>query len=245
MFADPLFAEFHCQNRIIPHDINISALRFGDEAAERDGLLKQSFMPPRDLNLVRTGDKTIVLGDRGAGKSALFQALQDSTGLIASATDAAQPETIISACQSPTVFVQQMTADEAQTSSADGFKAVWLLYSAALAARDINVDSHSNYNGAKVFIQDARTLRRIGWDASIKHEGPVSKWWAAVRPLLPEKVTFKIGPVAVEPSLNKRGHGWPRGDMRIDDFIDRADRLLQATNRRQLIVFDQIDEAFK
>ena len=33
--------------------------------------------------------------------------------------------------------------------------------------------------------------------------------------------------------------------MRIDDFIDRADRLLQATNRRQLIVFDQIDEAFK
>ena len=158
MFADPLFAEFHCQNRIIPHDINISALRFGDEAAERDGLLKQSFMPPRDLDLVRTGDKTIVLGDRGAGKSALFQALQDSTGLIASATDAAQPETIISACQSPAVFVQQMTADEAQTSSADGFKALWLLYSAALAARDINVDSHSNYNGAKVFIQDARTL---------------------------------------------------------------------------------------
>jgi hypothetical protein len=71
------------------------------------------------------------------------------------------------------------------------------------------------------------------------------KWWATVRSFLPEKVTLKLGPVTVEPILNKRSHGWLGGDLKIDDFIDRTDRLLQFTNRRLLIVFDQLDEAFK
>lgn len=245
-FAHPLIAETHLQSRLVQHDIDISEFRFGDEAAERDGLLKQSFMPPRDLHLVATGAKTIVLGDRGAGKSAIFRALQESTGDIANPTDAGEQKTIISACQSPAAFVQQMTADDSHTSSADGFKAVWLLYSAALAARDIDVDGHSDCKASRAFIRDARKLlRRIGWDGSIRHESHLSKWWAALRSFLPDKVTFKVGPVTVEPNLNKRWHGWPGGDMRIDDFIDRADLLLQATNRRQLIVFDQIDEVFK
>ena len=77
MFAHVSLVEFHLQNKIIGRDIDLAAFRFGDEAAERDGLLKQNFIPPRDLHFVATGAKTIVLGDRGAGKSAIFRALQD------------------------------------------------------------------------------------------------------------------------------------------------------------------------
>ena len=139
-----------------------------------------------------------------------------------------------------------MTADDAVTSSADGFKAVWLLYSAALAARDIEVAANTEDQNTKTFVKDARTvLRRIGWAGSIKGESRPSRWWATLRSFLPEKVTLKLGPVTVEPNLNKRARGWLGGDIKIDEFIDRVDRLLQTTNRRLLIVFDQLDEAFK
>lgn len=246
MFAHASLVEFHLQNKLIQRDIDIGVFRFGDEAAERDGLLKQNFMPPRDLHFIATGAKTIVLGDRGAGKSAIFRALQDLNGAAANPTDSNEPLTITSVSQDPASFVQQMTADDSVTSSADGFKAVWLLYSAALAARDIEVAANSEDQNTKTFVKDARTvMRRIGWASSIKGESRPSKLWATIRSFLPEKVTLKLGPVTVEPNLNKRARGWLGGDIKIDEFIDRADRLLQTMNRRLLIVFDQLDEAFK
>jgi len=58
-------------------------------------------------------------------------------------------------------------------------------------------------------------------------------------------VTLKLGPVTVEPNLNQPGRGWFGSNIKIDDFIDCTDRLLQTTNRRLLIIFDQIDEVFK
>jgi hypothetical protein len=242
MFAHALLGEYHLQNNLVTNDIDISAFQFGDEAAERDGLLKENFMPPRDLHFVTSGAKTIVLGDRGAGKSAMFRALQELNE--AATTLAAEPRAITSASQNPASFVQQMTADDSVTSSADGFKAVWLLYSAALAARD--VPANGDDQDTKAFVKDSRTiLRRIGWAASIKGESRVSRWMAGLRSVMPEKVSLKLGPITVEPNLTRRGRGWLGSDIRIDEFIDRADRLLQSTNRRLLIVFDQIDEAFK
>ncbi|QNI30824.1 ATP-binding protein [Alloacidobacterium dinghuense] len=245
MFAHASLAEYHLENNLITNDIDINEFKFGDEAAERDALLKKNFMPPRDLNSVTSGAKTIVLGDRGAGKSAMFRALQGLNG-AASAPAAAKPGTITSASQNPASFVQQMTPDDSVTSSADGFKAVWLLYSAALAARDVDVPTTSDDQHTKAFVKDSRTiLRRVGWAASIKGESRASRWTAALRSIMPEKVSLKLGPITVEPNLSRRGRGWLGSDIKIDEFIDRTDRLLQATDRRLLIVFDQIDEAFK
>jgi len=62
---------------------------------------------------------------------------------------------------------------------------------------------------------------------------------------MPEKVTLTLGPVTIEPNLKRRERGWLGSDIRIDEFIDCADRFLQSNNRQLLIVFDQIDEAFK
>jgi ABC-type cobalamin/Fe3+-siderophores transport system ATPase subunit len=244
MFAHASFAEYHLENNLITNAIDINEFQFGDEAAERDALLKKNFMPPRDLNFVASGVKTIVLGDRGAGKSAMFRALQGLNWVSTAA--ATQPRTITSASQDPASFVQQMTADVSVTSSADGFKAVWLLYSAALAARDVDVTKNSDDPNTKAFVKDSRTiLRRVGWAASIKGESRASRWVAAVRSIMPEKVSLRLGPITVEPNLGRRGRGWLGSNIKIDEFIDRTDRLLQATDRRLLIVFDQIDEVFK
>jgi energy-coupling factor transporter ATP-binding protein EcfA2 len=240
--AHPILAKY-----IVRQEIDVSALQFGDEAAERDSLFRANFMPPRDLQSITSGTKTIVLGDRGSGKSAVFRALHEVNEPGMLVKDFAPRGTVITVSQNPGAFVQQMTADDSTTSSAEGFKAIWLLYSAALAARDIHPLANSDDQNGLAFVKDARKiLRRIGWGDSIKGENRASRWMAALRSVLPEKVTLKLGPVTVEPNWTGRGQGWFRGnDIRIDDFIDRADRFLQSIDRRLLIVFDQIDEAFK
>ncbi|WP_157095517.1 hypothetical protein [Bradyrhizobium sp. AT1] len=239
-FAHRLISEFHLE-KLTRESIDVGALRFGDEAAERDALLQSSFMPPRELNLIESGIKTIVLGDRGAGKSAIFRTLREQ-----SRTEK-DVEVVVSAEQSPASFVQQMTTVNASTTStADAFKAVWLLYVAALGARDIDVGVDAADETASAFQRDARNLlRRIGWSTSIKNEGQLSKWWAVARSFLPDKVTFKIGPVTVEPNLSKGWQNWLGSDMKVDDFINRTDRFLNSTKRRHIILFDQVDEAFK
>jgi len=245
-FAHPLIAEYYLENYVITHDIDINAFQFGDEAAERDILLKQNFMPPRDLHFIMSGTKTIVLGDRGAGKSAIFRALQEMNKERTSTENTMRSRMIISVSQNPASFVQQMTADDSATSSADGFKAVWLLYCAALAARDVDAAVLSDVQNTKAFVKDSRAiLRRIGWINSIKGEGRLSRWWVVIRSVIPEKVAFTLGPVTIEPTLKSRERGWLGNDIRIDEFLDCADQLLQSNDRQLLIVFDQIDEAFK
>ena len=82
-FVHALVAKYYLENNLLKNDIDIEDFEFGDEAAERDRLLKCTFMPPHDLHLVISGTKTIVLGDRGAGKSAIFRALMGSNGAAA------------------------------------------------------------------------------------------------------------------------------------------------------------------
>jgi len=243
-FPDAAFRQYYIEEYIVREEIDVSTLQFGDEAAERDLLLKATFIPPRDLHFITSGIKTVVLGDRGSGKSAIYCALHDLAN--AEASDHTPHQLVIAASQNPASFVQQMTADDSATSSADGFKAIWLLYSAALAARDIHPSGNAADQNRRSFLKDGRTLlRRIGWDKSIQDEGRMSRWIAALRSVLPEKVTLKLGPITVEPNLVRRGKLWQGNDIRIDDFIDLTDRFLQSTGQRLLIVFDQIDEAFK
>lgn len=245
-FAHVSLAEYHLENNVITHDIDINAFQFGDAAAERDTLLEQNFMPPRDMHFITSGAKTIVLGDRGAGKSAIFLALQELNKGWTAPENAVRPRTIISVSKNPASFVQQMTADDSATSSADGFKAVWLLYCAALAACEADATTLSDAQNTRAFVKDSRAiLRRIGWTSSIKGEGRISRLWTIVRSVIPEKVTLTLGPVTVEPNLKPHERGWLGNNIRIDEFIDRIDRLLQSNNRQLLIVFDQIDEAFK
>lgn len=245
-FMHILLAEYHLANNVITHNIAIDAFQFGDEAAERDTLLKQNFMPPHDLHFITSGAKTIVLGDRGAGKSALFRVLQELNKNRTTPENAVGPRTTISVSLNPASFIQQMTADDSATSSADGFKAVWLLYCAALAARDVDMAALSSHQSTKASIKDSQAiLRRVGWTNAIKGEGRISRWWAIVRSIIPEKVTFTLGPVTIEPNLKPRERGWLGSNIRIDEFIDGFDQLLQSDKRQLLIVFDQIDEAFK
>jgi hypothetical protein len=248
-----LVSEYVIANYVVPDPIDPANLEFGDEAAERDSLLNATFMAPRDLRAVFIGKKTIVLGDRGSGKSAIFNAIQnreaawmvDSASVFGDLTDSRRVITALA--QNPSDFVQQMKTAETSTLSAEWFKAIWLLYAASLGARAMEETKQSVQTLHKSFFKDSRALlRRVGWMDSIKRQGQWSLALSAALSFLPDKITLKLGPITVEPTLTQLGKTLREGKaLRIDEFLDDLNRVLQAINGRFLIVIDQIDELFK
>jgi GTPase SAR1 family protein len=245
-----LVGEYVLKTYLPSESIEVGALQFGDEAAERDVLLKANFAEPQYLQLLKSGTKTIVLGDRGAGKSAIFESLGSSRKTsegYAGENALADGSTIIALSRNPADFVQQITADAGSGSSADRFRAIWLVYTASLIARELHSRVDRETKLGKTFYKEAVTLlRRIGWKDKIIGESALSKGMAVLRSALPEKASFTLGPVKVEPNWEKTNRTWfGTKDINIDRFLDMTERLLGTKRSHVIVVFDQIDEAFK
>ena len=89
---------------IPPPGTTLRDLEFGAEEAERDSLLDANFLEPAQIQDLRRGLKTIVIGDRGSGKSALFQSLVTNNTAFPESHQALS-------IRNPTEFLESLEAD--------------------------------------------------------------------------------------------------------------------------------------
>ena len=68
--------------RILTSRFRLADLKFGSEAAERDELLEESFVPRRGMDAILDQRRSIIIGDRGSGKSAIFRKLTAGTSAV-------------------------------------------------------------------------------------------------------------------------------------------------------------------
>lgn len=224
------------ESKLIPNEIDVAALDFGDESAERDGLLSTSFRHPPEIPAILDGSKTIVLGDRGAGKSAIFRSL------CMPATAQTPSNIFVATAGNSSDFLQRMGA--ANDASAERFKAIWLLYVAAFAARELQDHSNLKTTQGQRFRSDAhRLLRNLGQENDIREESFRTRFVAPLRALLPRKLSFTVGPIKIEQEFMEGGK--PSKAMDVDVFIRRTEALLQQIGSRLVVVVDKIDEANK
>ena len=250
--------------------LDVARLEFGSASAETDPLLRitqhsdvasvGSLLPllrdrprplaarsqPSDhLSDVVSGRTTIVLGDRGTGKSALFLAMTSANSVALNATPTVPNTPIFALAQQPSIFLQQMRADNS-TSSAERFRALWLLYAASLAAREIQLRVRPDTAHSRRYLKDARRLLRfVGWGEAIRNEGRISWWLASARRLLPHQVTLAVGPVEITPQWAGQTTKRTGADIQVVRFLEDTDACLVTIGQRLLIAFDQVDEAYK
>ena len=207
-----------------PDGLDLRSLSFGSEEAERDKLLENTFQDLPGTHDLVAGQKTIVVGDRGVGKSAYFSRLTKSP------VEGIGLPTFIPV-SSPSNLLKALEADGSPLETAEQFKVGWLTLIACAMANLVK--------GAA-----DRRLRAAAKDLLIlvrKNEGG-----RRVRTLLDAifatSIAVKIGPISLSPGLAK---GFFRKEVDIHWFIENALSTLRIEDVRPIIAFDRVDEVHK
>jgi len=211
--------------RVFLRPFRLTELGFGAEEAERDDLLDASFVGRHSLDRILEQRRSIVIGDRGSGKSAIFRKLEEkqSVGTLPVANGGDLLHRIV---------------DKDAWLDADGLRAAWLVGIAAVVASIVP-------GGApKVLRRNATELRA----ALALPTAPPSRTRRAMRAagrfLGGTTLKFGVGPVNFETKLPAGIR--PSGSfLDVESLLAETDHLLKQTGRRVVVLLDRIDETFK
>jgi energy-coupling factor transporter ATP-binding protein EcfA2 len=212
---------------------SLADLQFGAEEAERDDLLTATFVRRHEIGRILGQRRSLVVGDRGAGKSAIFRTL-------ATATPADEGRASVSICPVANTgdLLHRIVAPDAWT-NADALRAAWLVVVAAFVAYELPPSAPKELRRSGANLRTALNL-------PTEPEGRLRRALrACLRPFGGTTLKFTVGPVGLEAQL-PAGTSRPGGaSVDVEAFLKEADSLLRQSAQRVVVMFDRIDETFK
>ncbi|MFD9303012.1 P-loop ATPase, Sll1717 family [Streptomyces sp. NPDC060048] len=224
-FAHASVQEAVLSQQVFVRPFRLADLRFGAEEAEHDDLLDASYVGRHSLDRILVHKRTIVIGDRGSGKSAIFRKLGEDRSIEALPVDDVGD-------------LLHRIVDKGTWLDADALRAAWLVAIAATVASAVPVEA------PKALRRNASGLRAaLGLPTE-----PPSRTRRAMhvlaRLLGGTTLKFGVGPVDFETTL-PAGTPPSRGFLDVDSLLQETDNLLEQTGRHVVVLLDRIDEAFK
>jgi hypothetical protein len=215
-------------------NLSLSSLEFGAEEAERDALLSDSFITLPEFSDVLSGKRNIVIGDRGAGKSAMFSRL--------SAPHVGQPvakKSVVKPLPHPANLLRRLESNGRQLDSAEQFRAGWLTLVAYCLADQVKAFSSPTHARAAIYLKEVLGDESdTGWLLLKFLKG------IAVR-ILKSSVKIKLGPVMIEPAGKPGGSGTGASSIDLRAFLKDAATSLAAAGQAALVPLDRVDEIHK
>jgi NACHT domain len=233
-FFHVLVRDVILSRRILACRFRLVDLKFGAEEAERDELLDESFVRRRSLEVIFDQRRSVIVGDRGSGKSAIFRKLATDT-LAVGGRRRVEIYPVAN-----TGDLLRRVVDKDAWLDADALRAAWLVLVASVVSSTITASA------PKKLRRNAADLRAaFGFPAE-----PASlvrrALRAAVRPLGGTTLKFAVGPVNLEAKLPSGSGGRSsKTFVDVESFLQEADGLLRGVGRRVVVIFDRIDEVFK
>jgi hypothetical protein len=201
-------AEYVLTQRVFLRPFRLAELRFGAEEAERDDLLDASFVGRHSLDRILSQGRSIVIGDRGSGKSAIFRKLAEENSV----------ETLPVA---NTGDLLHRIVDKDAWLDADALRAAWLVVVAVVMASTISGKA------PKALRNNAANLR-AALGLSTAAPGRLRRAMSSVARLIGgTTLKFGVGPVNFEAKL-------PAGIRPSGSFLD-AETLLQETDQHHMV----------
>ncbi|MER6828833.1 hypothetical protein ABT352_22825 [Streptosporangium sp. NPDC000563] len=224
-FAHVFIQEALLSRRVFVRPFRLAELRFGAEEAERDDLLDASFVGRHSLDRILGQQRSIVIGDRGSGKSAIFRKLAEETSV----------ETLPVA---NTGDLLHRIVDKDAWLDADALRAAWLVVIAAVVASTVPGEA------PKALRRNAKDLR-AALGLPTEPPGRIGRAMrAAARLLGGTTLKFGVGPVSFEATL-PAGTRTGGSFLDVESLLQETDNLLNQTGRRVVVLLDRIDETFK
>lgn len=224
-FYHLVIRDFVLYRMVFAPPFRLAELRFGAEEAERDDLLDASFVGRHSLGRILGQRRSIVIGDRGSGKSAMFRKLaeEDSVRTLPVANSGVLLHHIV---------------DKDAWLDADALRAAWLVVIVAVVASTIPGEA------PKGLRRNAAELR-AALGLPIDPPGRIRRSMrAAARLLGGTTLKFGVGPVSFEAKLPAGIR--PSGSfLDVESLLQEIDQVLKQLGRRVVVLFDRIDEMFK
>lgn len=221
-------------HRVLKSPFCLTDLKFGAEEAERDELLEVSYVRRPGADAIVSQKLSIVVGDRGSGKSAIFRKLAES------AAEGELLNTTVCPLTNMGDLLHKVITDEKAWLDTDALRPAWLVVIASAVARAIPASAPPKLR------RDAAAIRAA---LGILPE-PASRARRALhgvgRVLGGTTVKFTVGPANLEVKLPSGGERRPgRAPVDIEAFMHDASSFLAESGRRVLVMADRIDEIFK
>ncbi|WP_369776571.1 P-loop ATPase, Sll1717 family [Streptomyces sp. R33] len=224
-FAHASIQEAVLSQQVFVRPFQLAELRFGAEEAERDDLLDESYVGRHSLERILVHERTIVIGDRGSGKSAIFRKLAEEQSIEALPVD-------------DVTDLLHRIVDKDTPPDADALRAAWLVAIAATAASAIPAKAPNalrrNASGLRAAL--GLPTEPPGLTRQTMH--------LLARLLGGTTLKFGVGPVDFEAKLPV-GARPNSGFLDVDSLLQETDALLEQTDRHVVVLLDRIDEAFK
>lgn len=212
----------------------LTDLNFGAEEAERDKMLDRSFVPRHDQETLLQQRKSLVVGDRGSGKSALFRRLAMGPQV---GGDGARLE--VYPVSDSGDLLHRLVTNEAWLDP-EALRAAWLVVVAA------SIASACPPSATKQLRDAAADLRGLLGMSSPEATPLRRAFRALVRPLRGTTLRLAVGPVNLEAELpSGSGKTNSKASVDVEDFLRQLDYLLQQDRRRVVMTLDRVDETFK
>ena len=219
--------------RILAEPFRLADLDFGSEEAERDGMLNESYVRRPSLNRILDQRRSIIVGDRGAGKSALFRRL--AAGVL----ELDEPAGVTVCPVANSAELLHRIVDKDARLDAEALRAAWLVVVASVAASAIPRSAPKRLRRAAADIQAGLGLR----DENGTPRARVLR--AAVRPFSGTTLKLAVGPVNLEAQLPVGSAKPKSATVDIETFLREADDCFSESALRVVVMFDRIDETFK
>ncbi|MEL6652006.1 MAG: AAA family ATPase [Bacteroidota bacterium] len=226
-FVHILFQEhFRRIDQFLHDPISIRKLNFGAEAAENDIVLSDQFMNlPGDEQLF-SGQRTIVIGDRGAGKSAYFSSLSQRFENTTAAN--IKFVTLSNAAD----LLRNFASAGQPLETAEQFHAAWITLIAYALSREHVASVNPTLRKASKRLSHAVGL----------HGPPKSGLAAIFGRIFKSSVKIELGPVIIEP---QNSPGGAAQTVDLDWFIQQMVDHHALHSEKVVVCFDRIDEVHK
>jgi energy-coupling factor transporter ATP-binding protein EcfA2 len=234
VIAHVTIREYILASRIFVEPFALADLSFGAEEAERDTLLEASYVPRPGLGSILDQGRTIVIGDRGSGKSAIFRRLHSD------GRDGPDGKNVlVLPVADPHPFLYRIVVQGDAPATVEEYRAAWLLIVACVLA------SAMPQHAPKQLQRTARDLHAV-FDSTRGGKSAASRLLHGLGGRLTgASLTLSVGPVNLGVKAPDGASRPSRSSLDIEEFLKSYDEYLVKSGKRVAVPIDRIDEMFK